>query len=76
MINLSFSQPLLNRLLEEVISELLTPDGAIGLAHLGQGGIEVEQSNQTWPLSGPVGNSENGTYQYVRLRNTCKGSYV
>jgi hypothetical protein len=57
----SIMDPISNCLDKEVIFEILTPNGTVIDTHLGQTSVEVEHTNQTWPLPAPVCNGQNGT---------------
>src|SRR5438309_11720512 len=51
--------PLLESVQEKLVRKVDTPEGRVGDACLGERPIEVEQANETGPLSTPVGDSED-----------------
>src|SRR5687767_3411899 len=59
MRDLALTYPLANAIQEEVVGKVLAPDAAVFHAHFRQRPVEVEQADQTWPFTAPVGNGQD-----------------
>src|SRR6185369_5216663 len=58
----SGAHPLLESVQEKLVGKVDAPEGRVGDACLGKRPIEVEQTDETGPLSTPVGDSEDRTF--------------
>jgi hypothetical protein len=65
-----FGEPRARLCLEEIIGEILAPDGGVFDAGLGERAVEIEHADQAGPGAGPIGDGEDGAAVADQAGNT------